>query len=264
MSPDEALELERSVYEDAERALSIDSTLGLAHAALAAVLQANWRGTAAEEAFRRAIEMSPNDVTVLNLYARFKRYRGENEEAIRLTQRALELDPNNGFLINQIAVAYRYAADWDAAAAAFQDFVSRNPIALGATVQLGLVEASRGRAAEAVRLLQLAEQLGPPLFRLAQMTQANALAGHPDDAMRLFGEFERRATQEGIGQAWWATAFVAVGDYRQALQRIESAVNERVSVDQAALATLAANPWGDPELDRPEFRDLLDGLWDDQ
>ncbi len=99
LAPDEALELERRVYEDAERALAIDPTLGLAHAALAAVHQANWRGTAAEQAFQRSVELSPNDVDVLVQYAEFKRARGERDEAIRLHRRALELDPNSWFVL---------------------------------------------------------------------------------------------------------------------------------------------------------------------
>ncbi len=77
-------------------------------------------------------------------------------------------------------------------------------------------------------------------------------------------QFEERATEEGTGDAWWAQAYIAVGDYERALQRIESAVNERVSLDQTALFALAGNSWGDPELEEPEFRALLDGLWDDQ
>ena len=64
------------------------------------------------------------------------------------------------------------------------------------------------------------------------------------------------------GDGWWAYAYIAVGDYGQALQRIESAVDERVSVDQTALFALAGNSWGDPEMDIPEFRAFLDGLGD--
>ncbi len=136
---------------------------------------------------------------------------------------------------------------------------------LGWNLHLAYVEASRGNAAEAVSLLQLAEQLGPPpAYRLAQMALAYSLASRPDDADRIFAEFEEQATQEGIGDGWWAYAHTAVRDYGGALQRIESAVNERVTVDQTPLFALAGNSWGDPELDSPRFRALLDGLWMDE
>jgi hypothetical protein len=41
------------------------------------------------------------------------------------------------------------------------------------------------------------------------------------------------------------------------------AVNERFCLDQAALAFFAANSSGNAELSSPEFRALLDSLWDD-
>jgi len=41
------------------------------------------------------------------------------------------------------------------------------------------------------------------------------------------------------------------------------AVNGRSPVDQTALIALARNAEGNPELDKPEFRALLDGLWDE-
>ena len=263
LAPSDALELERNILEDAEHALSIDPTLGLAHAALAAVHQANWRGAAAEQAFRSAVELSPSDVVLL-AYGRFKRYRGEYAEAVRLMRRAMELNPNASGLNFQLGLVYRDATDWDAAATAIQEAVNATPANPAWNLQFGWVEAARSNAAEAVRQLQLAEQLGGTgVFRLAQMARAYALAGRPADAMRLFAQFEERATEEGVGEGWWAHAYIAVGDYGQAFQRIESAVNNRVSADQAALANLAANPWGDSELEKPEFRELLDGLWDD-
>ncbi len=268
-APDDALEIERSIYEDAQLALSIDATLGAAHAALAAVHQANWRGSAAEQAFQRAVQLNPNDPSVLYYYARFKRYRGDFEEAIRLIRRVLELDPNDVLLPYQLGLIYRDAEQWDAAAAAIRNTLNADPANLFLNINLGWIEAARGNAAEAVRRLQLAEEVARPpapvpVFRLAQMARAYALAGRPEDARRLFAQFEERALAEGVGDAWWANAYIAVGDYDQALARIESAVNGRVSVDQAALANLAANPWGDSELEKPEFRSLLDNLWDDE
>ncbi len=182
-------------------------------------------------------------------------------------RRVIELDPNSVPLPFQLGLIYRDAAQWDAAAAAIRNTLNADPANLFANINLAWVEAARGNAAEAVRRLQLAEEVARPpapvpVFRLAQMARAYALVGRPEDARRLFAQFEERALAEGVGDAWWANAYIAVGDYDQALARIESAVNGRVSVDQAALCNLAANPWGDPELERPEFRALLDGLWD--
>ena len=196
-------------------------------------------------------------------YANFKRARGERDDSIRLHQRAIELDPNSWLPLFQLGVTYHDFGDWDAAAATFQNVLSRYPADVRSNALLGRVEALRGNATEAVRLLQLAEQLGPPLFHLVRMVHAYALAGRPEEARRIFTEFEERATAEGIGDAWWASAYIAVGDYGQARQRLESAVNARLAIDQTALIALASNSWRDPELDKPEFRELLDSLWID-
>ena len=265
--PNEVAELERNIFEDAERALSIDPTLGAAHAALAAVHQANWRGANAEQAFQRAVELSPNDLDVLLLYARFKRIRGDYEEAIRLMRRMIALNPNVPLLPYQLGLTLRDARQWDAAAAAMRQALIEIPANLGLNLNLGWVEAARGNTAEAARRLQLAEELGRssslPVFRLAQMARAYAFIGRPEDAMRQFAQFEERATREGVGDGWWAHAYVGIGDYARALERVESAIRARVPVDQAALVNLAANPWGDPELETPEFQELFSQLWDD-
>ena len=125
-------------------------------------------------------------------------------------------------------------------------------------------EAIRGNTAEALTRLRVAEDLGTDrVYRFAQMALVYSLAGRPDDAARLFDEFEERAIREGIGNGWWAYAYVAVGDYENALQRVELAFDERVTVDQTPLFSLASNIWRDPELDTPRFRAFLDNLWID-
>jgi len=264
---DEALEVERSITEDAERALTLDPTLGGAHAVLAGVHWANWRGADAEQAFQRALELSPKNVNVLTLYGEFKVRRYEYAEAIRLIRQAIELDPNNLYPLSELGAANRFSSDWDASAAILREIANREPSQLGNigwNLGMAFVEASRGNAAEALTRLQVVEQVGTErVDRLAQLALGYLLAGSPDDAVRIFTQFEERAIRERISDGWWALAYVAVGNYEEALQRIESAVSERVTLDQTPLFLLSSNSWGDPELDTPEFRELLDHLWID-
>jgi tetratricopeptide (TPR) repeat protein len=261
-SPDEGVELERIVQSDAGRALALDPTLGLAHAAVAVPHFVNWRGAEAEQAFQRAMELSPTDVGVLVLYGRFKRFRGDFDEAIRLTRRAVELDPNNLGSLNQLAQHYRMSGNQEAAAAVYTDMLDRGSSGVGIYAGAATVEAILGNDAEAVRLLQIGERLEPDAFRLSQMAHVYALAGQSDDAMRLFTSFQQATIENPVGDAVWIRAYIAVRDYEQALERLESAVQRRTSIDFLALAMVEINPWRDPELEKPEFRDLLDGLWD--
>jgi len=262
-SPDEALELERVVQESAEHALRLDPTLGAAHAALGVVHQSHWRGDAAEEAFQRANEFSPNDVQVLIMYGRFKRYRGEYDEAIALKRRAVELAPDDAFPLIQLALTYRFAGDWDAVATANRNLADSRGFA--DYEGLAMAEAARGNINEALRALRLgerSEEARPP-YVLSQAAHGYAFSGRSEEANRLFAEIVQAAEDQPIGEAIWARAYIAVGNYDEALHHVELAVVNRVPTDFAALAELAANPWNDPELASPPFRALLDELWDD-
>ena len=262
-SPAEALELERAVRLNADQALALDPDLAQAHTALGVVHQANWRGDAAQRAFQRAYELSPNDVQVLVEYRRFKRYRSEYDTAIALTRRAVELAPNDAFPRIQLALTYRYAGDWDAVATANWDLAESRGFA--DYEGLAMAEAVRGNIDEALRALRLGEQseeVRPP-YVLSQAAHGYALAGRPEEANRLFAEIVQAAEDQPIGEAIWARAYIAVGNYDEALRHAELAVANRVPTDFAALVELAANPWDDSELASPKFRMLLDGLWID-
>jgi tetratricopeptide (TPR) repeat protein len=243
--------------------LAFDPTLGKAHAALAGLHQANWRGAEAEQTFLRAYQLSQNDADVAMLYGRFKRYRAEYEEAIRLNGRAVELDPNVSNRHTQLALAYRFANNHEAAVLAFRNSERLNPTGFGALINFASSEAALGNYDEAIKRLQVVEQFEPSAFRLPQIALVYRQTGRPDDAMRLFLDFEQQASDESVDEGAWVRAYLAVGNHEQALERLESAADIKALIDVATLTELAANPWGDPELERPEFRELLDVLWDE-
>lgn len=97
---------------------------------------------------------------------------------------------------------------------------------------------------------------------MAQVAIAYAAAGRQDDAERIFAAFEESANSSPVGDAVWTMAYLAVGDHQRALERLESAVMERVFTDLPWLSALDSNYWNISQLDEPEFRELLDGLWD--
>jgi len=155
-------------------------------------------------------------------------------------------------------VIYTSSGDWDAAAALVREIeLGRSPLGIF------YAEAARGNSAEALAALPIAEQSDHPPFRLVQLAHSYALIGRPDEAMRVFAEIQEAAADRPMGESSWARAYIAVGDYEEALRRVELAVANRVPTDFAALTLLAANPWDDPELASPRFRVLLGGLWDD-
>jgi len=261
-SPEEAAELEQLIYDAAIRAQTLDPTLGQAHAILGFVHMANWRAGAAEDAFEKAEELSPNDAYVLAGYGRFKRYRGEYAEAIRLGERSVQLDPNTLTSHNQLGISYSRAGDYDAAAIQLQIALRLNPVNEGNLMQLAFVEIARGNDDEALKHLEVLARLAPGGLRFSQIVLAYGQLGRREDALKMFSVFEENEARSPVGDAVWARAYIGVGAYDQALQRLKSAVNSRVFTDFVVLTQFASNPWNDPVLNEPEFRELLDGLWD--
>jgi tetratricopeptide (TPR) repeat protein len=231
------------------------------HAALGGIYMVNWRGTAAEQAFQRAYELNPADAAVLAAYGRFKRYRGEYAEGIPLLRRAVELDPENWLRRNQLGIAYARLRNYDASATSLRRCVELIPANVGCLVNLALAEIAQGNPDDALGRLHVVEALTTAGFRLAQLADAYAQMDNHEEAARFFSVFENAARETPASDAVWVMAYLAVGDDERALERLESAVNNRVLTDFAPLTMLQSNPWDDPVLDRPEFRKLFTGLW---
>jgi TolB-like protein len=80
------------------RAVSLDPGLSEAHQALAqAYTWFDWDWSSAESAFRRSIELDPNDPQTRTFYAHFLNIVKRHEESMIQIERALDLDPHNPF-----------------------------------------------------------------------------------------------------------------------------------------------------------------------
>jgi tetratricopeptide (TPR) repeat protein len=230
----------------------------------------NLRVAEAEAAYQRAHAKSPDDPTVLVRYSSFKRTLGEYDEAIRLLRRAEESIANGGVLIGgpeylQLTLGityYRTGIDYERAAAIFREFIEEYPDAAAYHSHLAFSEIGRGNEAEALRNLQLAEQLfGDRLnsYRGATLALGYAKLGRSDDVRRLFGRLQE---MESVSQAAWSAAYIALGDYDQARQHFETAITNPESISGATnvLYFVADNPFRDPALEDARFQELFNRL----
>jgi tetratricopeptide (TPR) repeat protein len=91
ISPGEASPKVRSA---AHRAIELDPTLAEPHAALAALKElAEWDWAGAEDEYRKAIGLNPNDATSHHWYALLLENLGRFNEALAEVEKALALDP---------------------------------------------------------------------------------------------------------------------------------------------------------------------------
>jgi len=80
----------------AEKAIAIDDTLAEAHALLGSIIfWYDWDWNAAENQFKRALELDPNSADAHWVYGHFLSNMGRHAEALGEIRRAIELDPTN-------------------------------------------------------------------------------------------------------------------------------------------------------------------------
>ena len=98
------------------RALAIDNALGEAHASLAfATFYYDWDWPAAEQEFKRAIELDPNNAEAHHWYSHYLMAQGRIEESLAQSKRALELSPLDILLNVHLGWHYLYARQYDQA-----------------------------------------------------------------------------------------------------------------------------------------------------
>jgi TolB-like protein len=91
---------------NALRAMELDDALAEPHAAFGYINHFNWNISEAEREFKRAIELNPNYPTGHHWYSRFLRAVGRSDEAWAEIKRAEELDPLSLVIINNVAEQY--------------------------------------------------------------------------------------------------------------------------------------------------------------
>jgi len=157
----------------AEKALGLSSRLGEAHTVLAAVkVDLDWDWTGAEEEFRRAVELDPNDSTAHHWFAlhlaRLHRYA----EAETEIQRALELDPVSVIVQTDAAEVAYEARNQREAEARLRRALELDGNFPEAHLVLGKIYEEQGRAEGALGEMERASEL----FHLAPNVEA--LRGH--------------------------------------------------------------------------------------
>jgi TolB-like protein/class 3 adenylate cyclase/Tfp pilus assembly protein PilF len=108
-----------SKRENAAHAIMLDSNDGEAHAALATYYSDTGRFEQAEEEFKRAEELAPNNADILLFHGSYLAQLGDPNAAADMVDRALRLNPNFPFWYNRgLRVAYYFSGRFDQARAA--------------------------------------------------------------------------------------------------------------------------------------------------
>jgi TolB-like protein/Flp pilus assembly protein TadD len=254
---DERVTISNRAEEFAATAIRLDPTYGYAYAALGKVHVQNWREAAAEEAFNRAVELSPNDPETLIEFAWFNSFMGRHEQAIQAAERVLDLDPDNADLRSRVGSVYGMAQDHDRALAIYREGMALDPSHSFNALLAATSAPRRGNYAEAVRVLRMAEELFGSVnsgWSLGQLAYGYGLAQSDADAQRVFDRITQLATEHRVGAVSWALASLGIGDQEQALKWLNAAAADHAPDEGSFIrGLLKRNFAADPVLEQPEF-----------
>ncbi|HVO76366.1 MAG TPA: protein kinase, partial [Candidatus Bathyarchaeia archaeon] len=128
--------------EAVERALAIDERLAEAHVSLGWIKEYyDWDFAAAEEEFRKALALNPNNVVAHYWLAVFLAALGRAEEAMREAREALTLDPISPLTSFHMGVVLFFARRYDEAVEQFQKVLEMDA---GFSIAQFLLSASLG------------------------------------------------------------------------------------------------------------------------
>lgn len=252
----------------ATEALKLDDSLAEAHASMGNILHNyDWNWSAAEDEYKRAIELNPNYAMAHHLYAHLLIETGRKEESLAEAHRALELDPYSPFVNNGLARQYYLSRDYTKAAAQCLIGLQLSPEYFPARIQLALAYEQTGKLPQAISELEQAAGLMAGNGGLPNSTQppfdipvvhallghAYAVSGRTIDARRELSKLQAAAAKRYIPPSYFAILWMGLGDNKQAVAWLELGYKER----SEHMLYLGLEPLVDPLRAEPRFSALL-------
>jgi TolB-like protein/DNA-binding winged helix-turn-helix (wHTH) protein/Tfp pilus assembly protein PilF len=239
------------------KALEFDPDLSEAHCALAEVLNDyEWNWAQAEQEYKRAIELDPNNANAHHWYAMSLIWNGRTGDAIAEIERARQLDPAGVRINANVGLIYLWTRQYDRAMAQAQKTSELEPNESTSILILAQVNLKKGNHQTAISQLKtLASLPGIPKARgLAWLAWGYALAGQKDEARAILGRLKRLSPQEYCPPTSMAMVYSALGEKDEAFAWLDRALREH---DGIQLLSIKVNLYFDPLRSDPRFVEVL-------
>ena len=240
--------------EAASKALELDSSLPDAHTALGYINHYNWNWTAAEQRFKRALELNPSYANAHNFYASYLMSRGRVDESIAASNRARELDPFSLAISVQRGFLLENARRYGEAIEQLRAVIAMDPNHYQAYWVLGHTYAANKQFDEAVGAAEKAVELSERApGALGILGLAYGLAGRKAEATKILNELLELNKSRYVTPAALVNVYVGLGDKEQTFVWLEKAFEERSNY----IAYLKVFPILDPVRADRRFADLV-------
>ena len=226
----------------AEKAIQLDPELARGHASLAYVYYMwDWKWQAADQEFKKALELDPNYSTAHHWYAQFLASRGRSVEALAEIDEATALDPQSLIVWTARAYLLYFAGEYRESEMACRRVFSRDPNFLVAHAVRGLALEGEHDEANAILEFQRAIELSHarPAPYLDYLGHAYAIAGRTTEAAAILSELDQKARTGEAGPAFQAATLLGLGKKDQAFTALEQGLADG---DAAGLIWLRVDP----------------------
>jgi pentatricopeptide repeat protein len=252
---------------NARKALAIDPKLDGALTALGLTHRQFWRWGDALDAYRRALELEPEDPATLFNWIWFNSFARRHDVAIAVAERGAALYPASANAHRDLGLALAYAGQPEPAAGALAKCAELDSRVTICHIYLALMQVRLGNPDLAAQELQKAEELAGTAATpatVSSLAHAYSRAGRHDDAARLYARLEQQGDTGVVGAGSWPLGYLAIGDAERAFGTLEEAVAkiERREPDEGFfnLMIIKANVGANPVLDEPRFVALRDKI----
>ncbi|MEK6320674.1 MAG: protein kinase [Acidobacteriota bacterium] len=237
------------------KALSLDAKLAEAHAALAAVKlwrEFDWK--AAEQGFRKAIELNPSYSTAHLWLALYLAAMERMDEALAEIRLGYELDPLSRVINLNLARILHFARQYDQAIAQCRKTIEMYPDYLIAYRRLGISYGVKGLFQEAEAAFRKALAISETdTETMSAMGYAYAVAGRTDDARSILDRLNGLAKEIYVSPYSLARVHIGLIELDEAFECLDRAYQERHGI----LTYLMVEPLFDGIRSDPRFMDLL-------
>lgn len=237
------------------KALQIDETLADAHTALADYYYSyEWNWVAAEQEFKRAIELNPNDASAHCGYGSYFQSFERFGEAIAERKLCRELDPISPTATANVGYPYYFARQYDQAIGHYRKALELDPNYAWAYLWIGQAYLGKRMYDEGISNINNAITLSEGNVRMkATLGYAYALTRKRREAQQIIDELQVQSEQKYVSAYFIAVIYSGLEEKDQAFAWLEKAYQER----QPYLTLLKVEPVFDNlRLDR-RFAELL-------
>ncbi len=243
-----------SVRTAARKALDLDATIGEAHTVLASSSEWTWDWPAAENEYRRSIELSPNFATAHQWYGEFLCAMGRFEEGLKEIRKAQELDPLSPIVYVSYANTLMFLRRYDEALQQIDKALELNPRFPRAISLMSIVYFLEGKIPDAIREGERAVVESDSSFEyLAWMGYVYGRTGRRQEAERLLADLRRRSAGRFASPSHFALIYGGLGDADRAFTWL----NRAVEVHDTALEYMKVDPSFDMLRGDPRFAELI-------